>query len=89
MFRSDYVLVWLSDTSNIKLCSLCRVPYHGSHCPGTTHCVKDRQSQNAFDNTKHTIIATKEYCKGLQYNCTSECETCVLPNTYPTCKVME
>ena len=86
--RSDYVLVWISkDASSMQptsYCSLCRVQYKGDHCPIRARCIKDVTSPDAFDNTKHIVIATKDFCKGRQYGCNFDCSSCTITCTYNT-----
>lgn len=89
--RTDYVLVWTAKTASTiqqGYCSLCRISYIGSHCPDSVRCTKERDSPQTFDNTKHIIIATKDFCYGKQYGCTFSCSDCVITNTYKTVKVV-
>ncbi len=89
--RTDYVLVWTPTESQIiqrGYCSLCRISYKGNHCPDSTRCAKSRDFSEAFNNTKHIIIATKDFCRGKHYGCTKTCSDCVLPNTYKTVKLI-
>ena len=84
--RSDYVLVWISKNSStmhgMVYCSLCRIQYKGNHCPENAKCIKDIASPNAFNNTHHIVIATKDYCKGKQYGCDRDCSGCTIKCTY-------
>ena len=90
--RSDYVLVWIpKDAASMQpksYCSLCRVQYKGNHCPDYSVCVKGITHSNAFNNTYHTVIATKDFCKGKQYGCNKDCLHCTIPNTYNTVKLI-
>jgi len=90
--RSDYVLVWAlkrnSSINDVTYCSVCRVQYEGTHCPIRSQCAKDIASLHAFNNIDHIIIATKDFCKGKQYGCNIECDTCTIVCTYNTVKVL-
>ncbi len=91
--RSDYVLLWISKDNPYMLhnkvyCSLCRVQYEGGHCPPFSECVKTTSSISAFDNRKHIVIATKDFCNGKQYGCNKECPSCTIVCTYDTVKVL-
>lgn len=94
--RSDYVLLWKNKTgspshnSGEGYCSICRANRRGNHCPlSSRNCAVSPADINLFNNTIHTIIATKDFCNGKQHRCTNSCSTCVIPNTYTTVKVRD
>lgn len=87
--RHDYVIVYLDNATNYHYCLSCHIEkklrtdierIHGS-CP----CYYNSgnmficEKKVLFDNTKHTVFATRDKC--IYYN-KIKCENCVINKRY-------
>lgn len=87
--RHDYVITYTDNATNIAYCLSCLIEQKLrigiEHIHGTCPCycnlgyASTCEKKVLFDNTKHTVFATRDYC--ISYDKT-KCGKCVINKRY-------